>query len=291
MNGTTSFAIGAAILVVISLLFLLWPFRRRPAQADFSRQQLNSAIYRDQFAELERDRAEGILSQDDYDQARAELQRRLLEDSQVDSEAKTTTVAPSRAVPVVLGLVLPLGAILLYLVLGNPAALNPAPASSPHGQQFTQQDIERMVGDFAAKLEKEPENHKGWAMLARSYKQMGRFPDAARAYARTGTMLDTSAELLVDYADTLAAVENGFSKQVLALIDKALKLDPANMQGLWLRGTAAFESKQYDKAIADWQTLLKALPSGSEEAGVIGANIAEAQQLKSGGAKQQQSPH
>jgi cytochrome c-type biogenesis protein CcmH len=279
MNGTTSFAIGAAILVVIALLFLLWPFRRHSsAKADLSRQQLNSAIYRDQFAELERDRTEGILSQADYDQARAELQRRLLEDSQVGSEAQAATATPSRVIPVVLGLVLPLGAILLYLVLGNPAALNPAAASSPHGQQLSQQDIEGMVAGFAAKLEKEPENYQGWAMLARSYKSMGRFPDAIRAYERTGPMLETSADLLVDYADTMAAA-NGFDKKVMATIERALKLDAQQPQALWLRGTAAFEAKQYARAIADWETLLKLFPADSEEANVIGGNIAEARQL------------
>jgi cytochrome c-type biogenesis protein CcmH len=275
----TGFAIGAAVLVVISLLFLLWPFRRHSsAQADLSRQQLNSAIYRDQFAELERDLAEGILSQADYAQAKAELQRRLLEDSQVGSEAQAAAATPSRVIPVVLGLVLPLGAILLYLVLGNPAALNPAAATSPHGQQLSQQDIESMVAGFAAKLEKEPENYQGWAMLARSYKSMGRFPEAVRAYERTGPMLETSADLLVDYADTMAAA-NGFDKKVMATIERALKLDAKQPQALWLRGTAAFEAKQYARAVADWEALLKLFPADSEEANVIGGNIAEARQL------------
>ncbi len=279
MNGTTSFAIGAAILVVIALLFLLWPFRRHSsAKADLSRQQLNSAIYRDQFAELERDRAEGILSQADYDQARAELQRRLLEDSQPGSEAQAATATPSRVIPVVLGLVLPLGAILLYLVLGTPAALNPTASASAHQQQFSPQDIERMVSDFAAKLENEPENYQGWMMLARSYKSMGRFPEAVRAYERTGPMLETSADLLVDYADTMAAA-NGFDKKVMAAIERALKLNAKQPQALWLRGTAAFEAKQYAKAVADWEALLKLFPADSEEASVIGGNIAEARQL------------
>jgi cytochrome c-type biogenesis protein CcmH len=274
----TGFAIGAAVLVVISLLFLLWPFRRHSsAQADLSRQQLNSAIYRDQFAELERDRAEGILSQADYDQAKTELQRRLLEDSQVGSEAKAATASPSRAIPVVLGLVLPLGAILLYLVLGNPAALNPA-ASSPHGQQLSKQDIESMVAGFAAKLEKEPENYQGWAMLARSYKSMGRFPEAMRAYERTGPMLETSADLLVDYADTMAAGAGGFNDKVTALIDKALRIDPNNAQGLWMRGTVAFETGGYARAVADWERLLALLDPESEDARVVAANIDEARQ-------------
>jgi cytochrome c-type biogenesis protein CcmH len=269
----TGFAIGAAILVILSLVFLLWSFRRRPASADFSRQQLNAAIYRDQFAELDRDRGEGVLSQDDYDQARAELQRRLLEDSQAEAGRAAQAAPTDRATPIALALGLPLGAILLYLVLGNPAALNPV----AHQQRLSQDDIERMVSGLAAKLEKEPENYQGWAMLARSYKSMGRFPEALRAYERTGPMLETSADLLVDYADAMAAA-NGFDAKVMAAIERAIKLDPAQPQALWMRGTAAFEVKQYAKAAADWERLLGLLEPGSEDARVVAANIDEARE-------------
>lgn len=281
MTAMASFVIGALLLVALTIVFLVWPFRRRPAHEDLSRQQLNAAIYRDQFADLERDRAAGTLSQADYDQARTELQRRLLEDSRNEASTATRTQAtvPGRALPIALATFLPLAGVMLYLVLGNPVALNPpANAGSPHSQQLTQQDIEKMVAGFAAKLENEPENYQGWAMLARSYKAMSRFPDAARAYERTGPMLETSADLLVDYADTLAAT-SGFDKKVMATIERALKLDPKQPQALWLRGTAAFEAKQYVKAVADWEYLLTLFPADSEESGAIRANIAEARQL------------
>ena len=274
MTAMTIFALGAALLVVFTLIFLLWPFRRRPAGPDFSRQQLNAAIYRDQFVELDRDRTQGILSQADYDQAKAELQRRLLEDSQADAGATAATAPTGRATPIALAIVLPLCAVLLYLLLGNPAALNPLAQQ----KRFTQGDIENMVSGLAAKLEKEPENYKGWVMLARSYKSMGRFPEALRAYERTGPLLETSADLLVDYADALAASAGGFNDKVNTLIDKALKLDPSNAQALWMRGTAAFETSQYAKAVADWEKLLALLEPGSEDARTVEANIDEARQ-------------
>lgn len=272
------FFAGALLLSVVTLGALVWPLLRhgrRLASAEFSRKQLNAAIYRDQLAELERDRDEGALSQVDYEQAQTELQRRMLEDT-ADADAQATPARIGRALPIGLAISLPIAATALYLVIGNPQAIN-APA---HPQRFNMADIERMVSDMAAKLEKEPENFNGWAMLARSYKVMGRYPEAVRAYARTGPLLDSSADLLIDYADAQAAADGGFSPQVLALVDKALKLDPANAQGLWLRGSAAFEAKQFDQAIADWEVLLKALPEGSEDANAIAANLAEARKLK-----------
>lgn len=269
------FAIGATLLVGVALLFVLLPFRRRAASADFSRQQLNAAIYRDELAELEGDRAEGSLSQEDYEQARTELQRRLIEDSTEDATAQPD-VATSRKTPFALALALPIGAAILYLALGNPAALNPPPPE----QKFTADDIERMVAGLAERMEKEPENLQGWAMLARSYKAMGRIPDAVKAYERAGKLVEESPDLLLDYADTLAASIGGFDDRVTSLIDKALKLDPAHPQGLWLRGTVAYDAKDYAKALADWETLLKLLPPDSENAQVLQANIAETRELQ-----------
>jgi cytochrome c-type biogenesis protein CcmH len=273
----TGFAIGAILLLGSTLALLLFPFRRRKdgqaAIADLSRKQLNAAIYRDELAEIERDLAEGSLTQADYDTAYAELQRRLIEDSAQEAAAATTAPAGSSAMPAMLGIALPLCAILLYLALGNPAALNPPPPE----QRFSADEIERMVSGLAAKLEKEPDNLQGWAMLARSYKAMGRLPDAIAAYERAGKLVDGNADLLVEYADALASSTGGFGPKVIALIDKAISLDPANPQALWLRGTVAFEAQQYDKAMADWENLLTLLEPGSEDARMVQSNIAEAQ--------------
>ncbi len=274
------FAIGATLLVGVALLLLLLPLRHRPASTEFSRKQINTAIYRDELAELESDRAEGSLSAADYEQARAELQRRLLEDSAEETTAQPAAPAPARALSLLLALALPVGAALLYLTLGNPAAIDP-----PQQQRFSADDIDRMVSGLAAKLEKEPDNLQGWAMLARSYKAMGRLPEALRAYERAGSLVEGNAELLLDHADTMAASIGGFDAKTVALIEQALKLDPANPQGLWLRGTAAYAAKQYGKALTDWETLLKLLPPDSEDAGVLKANIAEVRELQAKGVK------
>ena len=272
----TGFIAGAGLLLLVTLGLLAWPLLRRATPASVSTRQLTAAVYRDKLAELDQDLAAGSLAQADYDLSRAELQRRLLEDSSAaaDAPAEGARQQLPRSWKLLAPLValLPLAAIGLYIVLGSPAALD----SSPHPQRFSKSEIEKMVTGLAAKLEKEPENHRGWAMLGRSYKMMGRFKEAAEAYARTGPMLDSSAELLVDYADAVAAAADGFNAQSLQLLDRALKLDPNNAQGLWMRGSAAFEAQHFDRAIADWEKLLTQLEPGSEDARTIAGNLAEA---------------
>ena len=270
----TGFAIGAAIAVIIVLLLVLRPLLwRRPQAATASHLQLNAAIYRDQFTELDRDRKEGVLSEEDYQQARMEMQRRVLEDGR-DDDVMIMTQAPKKTM-VGVALFLPLAAVALYVVLGNPAGLNAASAGGQHA--VTSADIERMVGTLAAKLEKEPKNYEGWAMLARSYKAMQKPVEAQQAFEHAWPLVETNAQLLADYADLLAATAGGrFDGRPIKLIEKALKLDPNNGQALWLAGSAAFDAGRFDQAIEQWGHLLKLLPPGSDDARMIESNIAEA---------------
>lgn len=276
----TGFLVGAALAVAATLLLLLRPFLWRDDRAaTASHRQLNAAIYRDQFAELERDRSEGVLGEEDYQQARTELQRRVLEDGREDDPAAVLR-APKKTM-LALGLLLPLAAVAIYALLGNPGGVNPPVPQ----HRFTPQEIERMVAGLAAKLEKEPDNLKGWAMLARSYKAMGRLAEAEKAFGRAGKFVEEDAQLLADYADVAAANAGGnFEGRPSELIAKALKLDPDNLQALWLSGSAAFARRQYAQAIADWTRLKNQLPPESDDARMLAENIAQAREQGGGDA-------
>ena len=92
----TGFVVGAIITLALTLAVLLRPFYlRRGASATASQRQLNTAILREQLAKLEQDLAEGTLGVEDYGQACAELQRRVLQDTS-EADATPTLRAPRR---------------------------------------------------------------------------------------------------------------------------------------------------------------------------------------------------
>src|SRR4051812_19444558 len=153
----TAFIIGAAVAVVLALALLLRPFFRVSGSAPASQRQLNAAILREQLAKLDQDLADGTLRQEDYAQARAEVQRRVLEDTSGDDAAPTLR-APKRTL-VGVALVVPLVAIAVYVGIGSPKSMSAASLAQPP----TQQEIERMVQALADKLAQEPANLKGWA--------------------------------------------------------------------------------------------------------------------------------
>jgi cytochrome c-type biogenesis protein CcmH len=144
-------------------------------------------------------------------------------------------------------------------------------------QPMTQESVEKMVSEFAVKMEKDPSNLEGWAMLARSYRILGRNEDAAKAYERAGNFIDSDPQLLADYADVLAANASGnFTGKPLKLINQALKLDPNNLMALWLSGTASYTTGNYKAAVQAWEKVAQQLPPETEESRSIQASIADA---------------
>jgi len=256
------FLIGAALAIALVLALLLRPFLRKTAGAQSSRRGLNAAILREQLAKLEQDLADGTLGKEDYAQARAELQRRALEDTR-EKDATSMLRAPKKTT-VGVSLLLPIAAGVLYLLIGNPASL------APHGvpeETAKAQQLERMVATLTRKLEQEPGDLKGWAMLAQSYKAMGRMAEAEKAFERAGSIIDNNAQMLASYAGVAAINNRGrLAGKPAILIQKALKADPDNATALWLSGRADLEAGEYTQALRTWERLAARLPSGSDDA-------------------------
>ena len=274
----TAFIVAAAAAVAIVLVLLMRPYFGRLGPGESSRAQLNAAIYREQFAKLEQDLGEGTLSQADYAQAKAELQRRVLEDTDVADQQSTVVGAPRKTM-IGIALAVPIVAGALYLQIGTPAAMDPMAmqaAGAGHGQITSPEQLEQMVAALAQKMEQEPGNLKGWAMLARSYKAIGRPADAQKAFERAGSFIDDDPEMLASYADVAASNAGTLAGKPTELIDKALRVDPNHPMSLWLKGTADFEQKKYPQAIATWERLVAMLQPGSDDARMLEGAINDA---------------
>ena len=274
----TPFWISTGLLTLLVLALLCWPLLRRRSGDGASRRAINTAIYRDQLADLERDLASGALSQADYAGAREEIERRVLED--VAADTAPTDTAPRRLprTALALAVTLPLAAALLYVVLGTPAALDPAARQGP---QASAAEIEKMVATLAAKLEKDPGNLEGWAMLGRSYLVTGRLAEAAKAFDKAGPAMEASTELMLQVAELSAELNEGrIEGRGRELLQRVLKAEPQNPQALVLAGTDAFFRQQYADAVRHWEAVLAQLPPGSPDAQNLTAGIEKARSLQ-----------
>jgi cytochrome c-type biogenesis protein CcmH len=140
-----------------------------------------------------------------------------------------------------------------------------------------------MIKSLAARLEQNPNDGKGWAMLARAYAVLGRYNEALPAYEKAANLIQDDPVLLVDYADVLALV-NGKNLQgkPVELIQRALLIDPNNIKGLNLIGTAEYQAGNYPHAVSYWEKLLQLLPPDSPNAKKINVSIANARAHEAG---------
>lgn len=279
------FTVAAALAIAVVLLLVPTLWRGRRGERGGDRAAVNAAVHRDQLAELERDRAAGILSDADFEQARRELQRRVLDEVAPAADAQGSSAGGARRSAIVLAIVLPLAALLTYLALGSPEGLSPE-AQRPH--TTAPADVEAMVNALAERLKQNPDDLKGWAMLGRSYRVMGRYGESAQAFANAAPLVEKDANLLAEHAEVLAMAQNDLAGEPTELLDKALKLDPDNTYALVLAGTAAYERADYEAAIAHWQRIMPQLPEGSEQAEALRASIEQArEQLQKAGSGKQ----
>ena len=289
------FWLVCAVLILIALAFVLPPLLQREEKGnDAEVKEANVAVYRDHLRELDSELGNGIVSREQYDQDREEIERHLLQDisRSVDRAKLSKSPLAARNLACVVGMGLPLIAVVFYLQLANknarattePAADSQPASAAPFANQsgeMTPQAIEANVQKLAKRLEQNPNDAQGWTMLARSYSQMQRFKDAAEAYEHATALDSTNADLWADYAFTVAMVNGKEMRgRPTELINKALAIDPQNRNALMLAGNAAFGIKDYDQAIQYWEKLLKVLPPNSDEvAQPLNERIAEAKRL------------
>lgn len=279
----TLFYILAAALVALALAFLFVPLVR-PHRSAVRRVgepgvATGLSIYRSQLAELDADRQNGVISEAQYNAARLDLQRGLLEMS--GNEEEPGKARRSWRWPAGIGAValLPVLAVLIYQGFGGGApALDPLQRDAQQTSTAdTSADMEMIVATLRERLDQSPDDPVGWALLGRVYKAMGRSRAAAQAYAQSiehGGNHDP--DILIDYADVLGSLTGGdLEGRPRDLIQRALEIEPDHVTGLWLAGTADFRAGNLEGARAHWARLARLLPAQSEDGAIIRANLAE----------------
>ena len=268
----TLFISCATLLVLVTVFFLTRPLWRAARSNDTPTEAANLTVLRSQMAELALDHRAGQLSDADFALAQTELQQRLLNEGTGETPPTDPAPASPATAYVLMGLI-PLLAFAAYHWLGQPQALDPSIRERP--QEVTQAQIEGMVARLAARLKQNPTDTQGWLMLARSYHQLDRLPEAADAYSKVEGEVAKNPDLLTDYAEVLGTLQQSFKGKPTEMIKAAIALDPNHPRGLLLAGVAAMERRDTKAAIAYWERLLPLLEPGSEAEAMIRGALAK----------------
>ncbi len=251
-----------AALLVVAVLLLLLPAAGR-FQHSVDRREVNIEIARAQLAELVQKQQDGELADTEFQLERERLERELAGDlaqreAQLQDNSGRWIVWPLAAViPVLAGVV--------YMVVGTPAALDPAnlqavsqsatATDTQAGQQTP--DMRDVVVRIKERLEQEPEDATGWFMLGRAHMALAEYSEAVVAIRRSYELTGDNPEIMVRLADAIAMSQGGsMAGEPEPLLVKALAMQPDNLQGLWLLGIAQNERADYAGAVNSWKKLL-----------------------------------
>jgi cytochrome c-type biogenesis protein CcmH len=245
-----------ALMTAAAIFAVLWPLGRRTQIADAG----DVAIYRAQLDEIEADRAAGRIGKDEAKAARIEVSRRLLAAADRPSAAFTESLWRRRAVALAALVLLPLGAASLYLALGSPHI--PGQTSADRRGPPTEQDtILDLVARVEARLAENPDEARGWEVIAPVYLRLGRFADAVNARRNVLRILGPSAERESNLGEALAAAAGGVvTADARAAFERALVLDAREPKARFFLGLAAEQDGKPAEAAAIWRALLNDAP-------------------------------
>jgi cytochrome c-type biogenesis protein CcmH len=296
VNPALAFIYAAVVLIAVVLVVLsvaLWRgsqrgalLAARQAEAAHDPVKANAAVYRDQLAELEREHQLGNLNDAELQASRDELAQRLLDDVRdtpaTASEAATSPEAVVWRKPWIsiawVVFAVPVCAMLMYSVLGQPAALDPL--ALKHGvdesAEVTPEKLTEMATALTRRLQDEPNSMEGWVMLGRVQRARGHYEEAAEALGKA-LSLSRDDNLLIERAEVLAQKNGGsFAGEPWSIIQRVLAADPHHLNALFLAGSASYAEMNFRSALRFWERAREVVPADSPDAPELDRAIAEA---------------
>jgi cytochrome c-type biogenesis protein CcmH len=250
-----------ALMTAAAVFAVLWPLARGQR---VDRGASDAVIYRDQLDEIERDRASGTIGAAEADAARVEVSRRLL--ATADVPARPAVDAASRVrhrrwATVAAFVVIPFGAICLYLALGSPS-LPGQPLAQRFAAPADANSVAGLIARVETHLEHNPDDGRGWDVIAPVYMRLGRFDDAVRAYRSALKLEGETADRQASLGEALAGGANGvITTDAKGAFERALVLDKTNPRAQFYLGLAAEQDGRTNEAVDRWQSLIARAPA------------------------------
>src|SRR5947209_4438662 len=237
-----------ALMTAAAMFAALWPLGRGTPVGP--RGGTDLAVYRDQLEEIARDRAAGLIGVAEAEAARVEVSRRLIAaaDSQVPNATASEGTFRRRATTIAVLIALPALAAVLYLKLGSPQ-LPGQPLVSRGTTPMQERTLDTLVAQVEDHLVKNPEDGRGWEVVAPVYMRLGRFDDAVKARRNALRLNGGSAVREADLGESLMAQANGVvTDDAKAAFERALEHDAKSLKARFFLAVAAHQDGQGDKA-------------------------------------------
>ncbi|MGE0283283.1 MAG: c-type cytochrome biogenesis protein CcmI [Rhizobiaceae bacterium] len=248
------FWLSAALLTIAASLAVLWPLARGSSVKLDTDNDLR--VYKDQLAEIDSDVARGAIATGEAEQARAEIGRRIVRQA---SSTSTTSISPAsrafRFVALAAVLSVPVVSWGLYGLIGSPD-LPSQPLEARLLKSPGESSPDELIARAESHLAKNPDDGRGWDVLAPTYLRLGRFDDASTAYRNAIRLESESAARVAGLAEALTMANGGIvSAEAEATFHKALALDPKAGKARFFLAMGLVQDGKKAEAQAAWEAM------------------------------------
>jgi cytochrome c-type biogenesis protein CcmH len=264
-------------MTALAVLAVLIPLARRRTL----REGGETAVYRDQLGEIERDSARGTIGAAEAEAARVEVARRLIAASERDTQARDSGRGARlrrRLVAVAALVLLPLAAGTVYLGFGRPdlpdQPLAARDAFNPAGDPAAQ-PLNELVRKVEDELKKRPDDGQGWDVIAPVYLRNGEAAKAAEAFGNAIRLLGSSADREAGLGEALTLAAQGkVTAEAGAAFERAAELDAGQPRARFYLGRQAEQAGDAAKAADIYRGMLRDAPADAPWRGMVGQALA-----------------
>ena len=255
------FWLTAALLTFAATLTVLLPLTRN--KQEFLPPEKNDLeVYRDQLREVEADAARGMIDAPSAEQARIEISRRILgaEKSSADAAAEVKKVHSGRLLAFSAVLAVPLIAWGVYPLFGAPDTPS-MPLAARLANSPQNSSVDELIARAESHLAQNPNDARGWDVLAPIYLRIGRGADSVNAYRSAIRLEGENFTRILGLGEALIAVSGGpITAEAEGLFEKAAALEPNDIRPQYYLAQGEMQDGNADSAITRLQTFLDKAP-------------------------------
>lgn len=269
------------VLALAAVAFIAWPIAAgAPVKNETGIVADDDATLASVLSAIDRDRSYGLIDDQSADEAKneahEEMKRRT--ETQANNSGEETGVSRRARFAAFLALgATPLAAVLLYLQLGSPQALDPATKTASVASQQAAVAADQRIGELEAQVRSAPDDFEAWMALGEEYITAGRSADAARAFGRAVELDGSNPAALGAFGEAKVQEADGaVTGEALASFEKALALDPNDPRAQYYIAESRYQVGALEDAVHGWVKLLNEAPIGAPWFSAVAARVTDA---------------
>jgi cytochrome c-type biogenesis protein CcmH len=265
-----------ALMTATAMGAVGWAYVRNRKVA---RYEGETAVYRDQLEEIQRDKQSGLIGVAEAEAARVEVARRLLRTAEANEATLVTDPnhiqKRGRLVLIATMLLLPIGVGGLYLRIGSPE-IPSAPLAGRRDISPEVRSLQDTIKRVETRVRRNPDDGVAWDALARLYMRVDRNQESASAWQNALRLLGENADREEGLGEALVAAADGVvTDEARAAFERAVATDGTAVAARFYIGLAAAQDGRRDEASKIWRGLIAAAPAGADWVGGVRDALAQ----------------